>query len=88
MLRDLILYIFLNDIFFIYADKMARRLNLNPNLSDVIGNLAADRNGLDSVAALLDIRAPSNNNVLDQSSSRPRMAGPASVEDEVRSLFR
>ncbi|KAL3866880.1 hypothetical protein ACJMK2_044133 [Sinanodonta woodiana] len=64
---------------------MTRRLSLNSNLSDVIA-----RNGLDSVAALLDgdKRAPSNNYILDWSSSRSRMVGSTSVEDEVRSLFR
>ncbi|KAL3862480.1 hypothetical protein ACJMK2_008442 [Sinanodonta woodiana] len=60
---------------------MTRRLSLNPNLSDVIANLAADRNGLDSVAALLDgdRRAPSNNDILDRSASRSRMVGPTSM---------
>ncbi|KAL3866877.1 hypothetical protein ACJMK2_044130 [Sinanodonta woodiana] len=63
---------------------MTRRLSLNSNLSDVIA-----RNGLDSVAALLDgdRRAPNNNYILDRSSSRSRMVGSTSVEDEVRSLF-
>ncbi|KAL3875388.1 hypothetical protein ACJMK2_033341 [Sinanodonta woodiana] len=53
---------------------MTRRLSLNSNLTDVIA-----RNGLDSVAALLDGdgRAPSN------SASRSRMVGSTSVEDEL-----
>ncbi|KAL3867197.1 hypothetical protein ACJMK2_044419 [Sinanodonta woodiana] len=61
---------------------MTRRLSLNSNLSDVIA-----RNGLDSVAALLDgdRRAPSNNY---RSATRSRMVGSTSAEDEVRSLFR
>ncbi|KAL3866154.1 hypothetical protein ACJMK2_043482, partial [Sinanodonta woodiana] len=63
---------------------MTRRLSLKSNLSDVIA-----RNGLDSVAALLDgdRRAPSSNYILHQSASRSRMVGSTSVEDEVRSLF-
>ncbi|KAL3842893.1 hypothetical protein ACJMK2_020868 [Sinanodonta woodiana] len=64
---------------------MTWRLSLNSSLSDVIA-----RNGLDSVAALLDgdRTSPSNNYILDWSASRSRMVGSTSVEDEVRSLFR
>ncbi|KAL3847282.1 hypothetical protein ACJMK2_018201 [Sinanodonta woodiana] len=63
---------------------MTRRLSLNSSLSDVI-----TRNGLHSVAAMLDgdRRASSNNYILDRSSSRSRMVGSTSVEDEVLQLI-
>ncbi|KAK3593237.1 hypothetical protein CHS0354_012323, partial [Potamilus streckersoni] len=85
-LPGLMLHIF-NDIK-ILEFTLIKRLNLN--LSEMLANLAAHRNGLNCATALLDgdRLAASINDIFDRSSSRPRAAGPTTAEDEASRLFK